>query len=192
MTRQITEAVIHHSYSPRDQKLDKSIASFNENHRQRLTLPWKQPLSGVKGSEHVAYHFVIAGNGEYKRTRLDSQVGYHASNIDANNRSIGICLTGNFDVEQPTEAQMKSLREILRMYPGVKITGHRQYKNKSCPGTNFTDKMLADLAIPEVHPNFKKAWDWATENKITNGQRPTDPMTRQEGAQMLYNLTTKL
>ncbi len=185
--RIITEVVIHHSYSPRDQKLDKSIASFDANHKQRLTLPYKQPLSGVKGSENVAYHYIIAGNGEYKRTRLDEQVGYHASNLDANNRSVGICLTGNFDVEQPTPAQMNSLREILKQYHGVRITGHRNYAKKSCPGLNFTDEMLNSLCITEDDKKKQDTIEWAVKNKIFNGIRVDEPATRYEVVQMIRN-----
>jgi hypothetical protein len=141
----------------------------------------------VKGSENVAYHFIIAGNGEYKRTRLDDVVGYHASNIDANNRSVGICLTGNFDVEQPTEAQMNSLREILKQYPGVKITGHRNYAKKSCPGKYFTDEMLQSLAMTEDDKKKQATIDWAVKKGIFNGKRVDEPATRYEVAQMIYN-----
>lgn len=191
--RTISEIVVHHSYSPRDQELEKSIKSFNDTHYRRLYLPHKQPLSGVEGSEYVAYHFVIAGDGSHKRTRLDEKVGYHASNIEANNRSVGICLTGNFDVELPTTAQLKKLQALVNEYQKEydiqRITGHRTYANKSCPGLLFTDEMIARLSgevEPPVSDEAREAVEWAKQNGITNGERMNDPATRLETVLMLY------
>lgn len=39
---------------------------------------------------------------------------------------------------------------------------------------------------------FEQAMAWAVENKISNGQRPKDPVTRQEVWQMLLNLKNHL
>ena len=154
--RKITELCIHHSYTDRDQELDKSIQSFNDSHYLRLHVKHGQPVSGVAGSPHCAYHFVIAGNGDYKQTRKDEIIGYHASNIEANKRSVAIVLTGNFDREKPTDAQLNSLREIVAQYkakyPIEKITGHRNYAAKSCPGLHFPDELINSLMQDEAEP----------------------------------------
>ena len=41
-----------------------------------------------------------------------SNVSYHAAG--ANYNSIGICLVGNFDIENPTDAQMKTAVELVK------------------------------------------------------------------------------
>lgn len=194
--RTISEIVVHHSYTTRDQDLDKSIKSFNDTHYKRLHLPYNQPLSGIEGSLHVAYHYVIAGNGDYQKTRNHEVMGYHASNIEVNKRSIGICLTGNFDNENPTPAQLNSLKEIVnelkRTYTISKISGHRSYASKSCPGKNFTNQMIQSLlnSGQELAPWEREAIRWAKRNKVSNGQRPRDPITRVEAMRMLQQYHT--
>ena len=48
--------VVHHSATPRDQDLMKSVSSFDKNHKERIHSP-KSKLG-----YYVAYHFVIAGD----------------------------------------------------------------------------------------------------------------------------------
>ena len=141
--RKITTIVVHHSISPRDQTLLNSLNSFNNTHKARLHSDIN--MLGY----HIAYHFVIAGDGTWKQTRGFDEVGYHASNWDVNVGSVGICLSGDFDKEEPTEAQLDSLREICQdictKYDIKKITGHRAYASKTCPGKHIRDKFLQTL-----------------------------------------------
>lgn len=141
--RVITEVVLHHSVSPRDQELEKSIASFDKNHKERL-----HPEENGFGL-HLAYHFVVSGDGRWRATRPLNEVGYHASNQIVNKRSVGICLTGSFDTETPSKEQMSTAMGIIaklkETLPITKITGHRGYASKSCPGKNFTDAMIKSL-----------------------------------------------
>jgi len=46
--------------------------------------------------------------------------------------------------------------------------------------------------ISQVDTLFKEAHDWVMENKISNGERPKDPITRQEAWQMLLNYNKQL
>lgn len=70
-------------------------------------------------------------------------VGAHATGH--NSTSIGICLSGNFDIHHPTEKQMDSLKKLccfLLIKFDLKwnnILGHRELEGvtKSCPGKNF-------------------------------------------------------
>lgn len=141
--RNITEIVIHHSVSPRDQELEKSIVSFDKNHKDRL-----HPEENGFGL-HIAYHFVIGGDGRYRATRPLNEVGYHASNLTVNKRSVGVCFCGNFDQETPSKEQMSTAMDIIAKLkenlPITKITGHRTHASKSCPGKNFTDAMIKSL-----------------------------------------------
>jgi hypothetical protein len=123
--------VIHHSASE-----SGSMAVFDKEHR-------------AKGWDGVGYHFVI-GNGT---NSADGQIevtprwpvqkwGAHAKTLDNrfNEYGIGICMVGNFDVERPTPAQVRSLTRLtaylMQTYhiPAQNVLGHRDTKPTDCPG----------------------------------------------------------
>ena len=123
--------VIHHSATPAG-----NAAVFDKMHRE-------------KGWDELGYHFVI-GNGPQSG---DGQIevgprwpkqkwGAHAKtpNNEFNERGIGICLVGNFDVERPTPAQMRSLTRLvaylMRTYniSPRDVIGHGETKATDCPG----------------------------------------------------------
>lgn len=144
--RNIDSIVVHHSVTPKDQTLEKSIKSFNASHKARL-----HPKAGKLGY-HIAYHYVIGGNGQVKQTRDESEVGFHASNLKENNESIGICLVGNFDVEKPNPVQLYALRDLIKSIKSrifiKEVVGHRKFANKSCPGKFMSDKMIEEAFKP--------------------------------------------
>lgn len=129
--------VIHHSATPRDLALDKSIKSFDSNHKIRLHSESNSLWY------HIAYHYVIDNKWTIKQTRSLNEVGYHAWNLAVNNKSIWICLIWNFDIEIPTEMQYRSLTNlILHLQSDIpsiyRILGHKDIVNyKTCPGKNF-------------------------------------------------------
>ena len=123
--------VIHHSATP-----SGSMARFDKEHKS-------------KGWDGVGYHFVI-GNGTDTR---DGEIevtprwpiqkwGAHAKTLDNryNELGIGICLVGNFDTEQPSDAQMQSLGRLVgHLMQTYRISqrnviGHRDTKATQCPG----------------------------------------------------------
>ena len=137
--RKITKIVLHHSVSPRDAALEASLKSFNRTHHERLVKGAGMPLSKIGTIDSIAYHYVIAGNGDYAATRQLADIGYHASNWQVNKESIGICITGNFDEEYPTEEQYKTLFSLIGRdrFKGCTIHTHHEFKaSKSCPGKN--------------------------------------------------------
>ena len=97
--------LIHHSATR-----SGNAARFDRFHRR--TKKWRDGL---------AYHFVI-GNGHGSKDgfmevgrRWRRQVpGPHSGDIAMNEASIGICLVGDFQREQPTVNQMKTLVELTR------------------------------------------------------------------------------
>jgi hypothetical protein len=123
--------VIHHSATPAG-----NAAVFDKMHRD-------------KGWDELGYHFVI-GNGTQSG---DGQIevgprwpkqkwGAHAKtpNNEFNERGIGICLVGNFDVERPTPAQVRSLTRLvaylMKTYniSARDVIGHGETKATDCPG----------------------------------------------------------
>jgi hypothetical protein len=148
-TRQWKWIVIHHSATP-----SGSAAVFDRMHR-------------AKGWDELGYHFVIgngtdSGNGQIEvGSRWPKQKwGAHAKTPDNqyNDYGIGICLVGNFDIEQPTPQQMQSLAKIvsymMKTYhiPASHVIGHKDTKSTDCPGKNMNlvqvrnmaNRMLAD------------------------------------------------
>lgn len=134
-----TAIVIHHSGTT-----SGNAALFDRYHRQN------------KGWEGVGYDFVI-GNGEGAR---DGQVevtfrwrrqmvGAHCKTDEtnwANENAVGICLVGNFNAENPSPAQIKSLVRLIRFLqhryhiPESRIYGHQDVPGAritDCPGKNF-------------------------------------------------------
>jgi len=123
--------VIHHSASEAG-----SMAVFDKEHR-------------AKGWDGVGYHFVIgngsnSGDGQIEVTpRWPVQKwGAHAKTLDNrfNEYGIGICMVGNFDVERPTPAQVRSLTRLtaylMQTYhiSPQNVLGHRDTKPTDCPG----------------------------------------------------------
>ncbi len=90
--------------------------------------------------DDIGYHFVIDKNGKVLNGRSIEKVGAHV--YDHNENSIGICLIGNFDNENPNNLQLNSLlnliKELKSKYKIEKILGHGEFPNaiKTCPGKN--------------------------------------------------------
>jgi len=174
--RTIDKIVIHHSVTPQMQDLSRAISGIDNSHKERL-----HPEQNGYGL-HIAYHYIIAGNGEIKATRPENEIGYHASNLEVNNTSIGICMLGHFDVEIPNEEQIKSLKnlcdDIQKRYNIITIEGHRKYAPKSCPGKNTTDQFIASLKIKT--PGLDDFQKWAIDSKLCNDSNWYKPFTKYE------------
>jgi N-acetyl-anhydromuramyl-L-alanine amidase AmpD len=128
--------IIHHSATD-----EGSALAF---HRSHLAKGWD------KG---VGYHFVIdnrssgKSDGEIEATpRWIKQLdGAHCKASDMNNKAIGICLVGNFDVEEVSSRQMASLVYLVKTLqdyyhiPSKNILahGHVAGSNTHCPGKQF-------------------------------------------------------
>lgn len=88
--------VIHHTGNPTDDDL-----SAEQIHRSHLNLGWAG----------IGYHFVVRKDGSIELGRPVDCVGAHAEGF--NYCSIGIHVCGNFNVGQPTEAQLNALPHLI-------------------------------------------------------------------------------
>ncbi|NYE07331.1 N-acetylmuramoyl-L-alanine amidase [Bacillus niacini] len=108
-----------------------------------------------RGWSGIGYNFFIEENGEIIKGR-GYHVGAHAYSY--NQKSIGICLAGNFDIHIPSIEQLKSLSKLciflLEQYnlSTTQILGHRELKStaKSCPGKN--------LNMDQIRESIKIQW----------------------------------
>jgi len=118
------------------------------------------------GWKHLAYHYMIDNVGDIYQCVPEKEIGYHAGNYTMNQKSIAVCLHGNFETQNPTAAQKKALREFCEMMftkrpdlPKLLRTGLKMHKEvriqpTSCPGRNL---------IPTV-------------KEIRNNTPPTEPV----------------
>lgn len=130
----IEDIVIHHSGFP-----DGRDSTAEEIHRMH------RDLNGWAG---IGYHYFIRKDGMIEQGRLPNMVGAHA--YHHNQTSIGICLSGNFDFQKPTQAQMASVKELvawlcakndLDASKKLTIIGHRDVCDTDCPGEYLYRKL---------------------------------------------------
>jgi N-acetylmuramoyl-L-alanine amidase-like protein len=142
--RDWTAIVIHHSATPTG-----NAEIFDQWHRE-----WNH-------WDGVGYDFVI-GNGSDSVDGLvevtfrweQQRVGAHCGGTPgnwANEEAVGICLVGDFNQDDPTAAQMRSLVKLARFLqdhcgiPGARVYGHGSTPGArvtECPGRRFPMRQL--------------------------------------------------
>ena len=145
-------AIIHCSGGVvNDNLADTSHHTFEDvNAWHKKTRPFKSSLG-----YDIGYHYYIQKYGKIKQGRNDLEEGGHC--VGMNDKSVGICLAGNFDRPMdwensyPTKEQSRSLKKLLRILvdrykiPLSHIVPHRRFANKTCYGRNLTDTYAQDL-----------------------------------------------
>jgi len=106
------------------------------------------------GWDDIGYHYVAERDGTMKEGRKAWQRGIHCWQWGMNYRSLGICLAGNFEKQEPSEEQWESLERlltILQLKHGIrdgKIKTHKQFSNTFCPGKNLRQEHLDRIIFP--------------------------------------------
>lgn len=95
----------------------------------------------------IGYHEAIDPKGRVWRTRMSYARGAHTGGQNTNN--YGILVMGNFEVQEPTDAQVRALRKRLTELPpaglpdlrGKPVRGHRDWPGPTnataCPGRHL-------------------------------------------------------
>ena len=117
-----------------------------------------------RGWSGIGYHFYIRKDGAIYRGRPENAIGAHASGV--NDRAFSIALEGNFNVEQLTPEQMRSLlalsKYLIKKYKIKDLKRHMDIKNTECPGKNFPfEEIKAKLNV-----TLKYILDKAHERKL--------------------------
>ncbi|MEK6259361.1 MAG: N-acetylmuramoyl-L-alanine amidase [Planctomycetota bacterium] len=137
--------VLHHTASN-----SGDVESIHESHlknKDKSGNPWLG----------IGYHFVI-GNGSGMTDgaieptfRWKQQMqGAHAGVADYNQHGIGIVLVGNFEDGSPSQAQVASVKRLVRVLSREydietpQIIGHGDVKPTECPGTHFPLSEIRD------------------------------------------------
>lgn len=120
--------IIHHTATDRDSTSFEAVKKYHVG----------------KGWGDIGYNWFITPKKLHKG-RPETHQGAHCRVDTMNFKSVGICLTGNFETEQPTEHQLKQLKQLVRrlqkkyVIPKKNILGHKEVKGAStaCPGKNL-------------------------------------------------------
>lgn len=138
--------VLHHTASSAG-----SVESVHEAHIGR-------------GWDGIGYHFLIGNgkgmdDGEIQSTfRWREQIhGAHAKspNNEYNEYGIGICLVGNFEETDPSDAQLASVKRLVSVLKheyqltDSQVIAHRDVKATACPGKNFP---IGEISRSSVFP----------------------------------------
>ncbi len=136
-----TAVVVHHAGMREDEDLD--VPAIHDIHLGN-------------GWAGIGYHFVVHKDGFIEQGRPLYYVGAHA--YQHNKYTVGICMTGNFDIGIPPQEQAVAVQQLVAalckkysIKPSAKtIVGHRDFNDTSCPGSNFYPVM------PELVKNVRK------------------------------------
>ena len=124
--------VIHHTGNPTDD--DLSAEEINTSHQ-------------AQGWTCIGYHYVIRKDGTIEEGRPHWTVGAHA--YGDNDHTIGIHVCGNFEIGEPTQAQIESLAMLLANVcydyglPIDKdhVVAHRDLMATACCGENLYNQL---------------------------------------------------
>lgn len=124
----IDTAVIHHSATT-----SGSAQSYARYHVETNNWPG------------IGYHYVIDTDGTINQVNALTTVSFHVKNN--NTRSVGICLTGNYETQQPPAVQIESAILLIRYLNGLlgrklRIKGHGELQAKACPGKNVNVRYI--------------------------------------------------
>jgi len=116
--------VIHHTASPKKWTTVRDVNRWHKNAGYQVS----------KLGYYVAYHYLIEEDGQITQTRNLVERTKHTRNKDINNKSIAICLIGNFEEEKPSKEQLQALKRILQ---GKDFSWHKMHSPSLCPGKNL-------------------------------------------------------
>ncbi|KAK9695865.1 N-acetylmuramoyl-L-alanine amidase [Popillia japonica] len=131
--------IIHHSYIP---------PACNTTSECIEAMQFMQDLHmNTNGWNDIGYSFAVGGDGNAYTGRGWSSVGAHAPLY--NNKSIGICVIGDWREELPPQNQLETVHNLIQL--GVDsgyirsdyiLHGHRQVRaNTECPGDRLFEEI---------------------------------------------------
>jgi N-acetylmuramoyl-L-alanine amidase len=119
----------------------------------------------ARGFSDVGYHYMVDKAGNVHQGRAEDLQGAHC--IGRNGDSIGICLLGHFDIENPTQEMKDALTKLVDSlcvkYNIKKIDKHNTYKpTKTCPGVKAY-ALVDYLDIKNTIKDIRERLEWGRE-----------------------------
>jgi len=144
MENKPTHLILHHSSVGTNRN---QLTPINRYHRIL-----RFPLS--ERGWHIGYHYIIEKDGRVIQTRNDGERGAHT--LGWNDRSIGICLAGDFNRYVPTKEQLVSLRGLIKTY-NLPWKFHKEaQKGRTCAGYYLTRDLIESTPEPESLSEIEK------------------------------------
>lgn len=137
----------------------KQFRGVNNYHREK-----GYPLSSL--GWYAGYNEFVDIDGTRTKTRewgeeTMAQVG-HNCDIEARCDSYSVCFALDGSTQTLNNAQIKTWREIRRVYPNAEITLHRDIQeNRTCPGKLITSDYLENILTDEPLTNED---EWKRKN----------------------------
>ena len=178
------------------------------HHTASVASPGKKQYEAVrkyhlgKGwGDGTGYHIFIEESGEVVKGRDEKTAGAHCKEKLMNFRSIGVCLAGHFDIQVPTDAQVRALYGVIRSLqnkyniPAKNIFPHRNFATyKSCWGSRLPNDIIGYLES-RMTP-VQVVSDWAVEAMklakdkgiVEDQSKPQEPIHPVKVAHILQKL----
>ena len=134
--------IIHHtgiSYKNNPDQFD----NVNQYHKEKWN--FKSSLNFYGG-----YNYIMSADGKIRQYRADGEET--AAVVGHNTDSLSLCLSGNFNTEQPTTTQRHNLRLWIQQkmleynIPPEKVVAHRKFSDTLCCGLNLPDSEIRAMA----------------------------------------------
>lgn len=124
---------VHHTYVPAPPCTTFARCSANMRSMQRFH-------QDTRGWDDIGYSFVVGSDGYVYEGRGWHWVGAHTRGH--NSQGFGVAFVGNYTATLPTEAALRTVREVLPscalraglLRPDYELLGHRQLVATDCPG----------------------------------------------------------
>lgn len=171
-----TEIILHHSATK-----DGEVKDFDAIRKYHIE---------VKKWREIGYNWIIEkvrNEWVILKGREETENGAHTKG--KNSTSIGICVVGNYDVDELPEEALKLLvwliKDVRSRWGNLAINSHNKYANKTCPGTKFPLEMVRELAnqpdyLQNVSEWAKESWIKAKEKGINDGLGAKNPVTEEQ------------
>lgn len=119
-----------------------------------------------RGWNDIGYTFGVGGDGQVYQGRGFNVIGAHAPRY--NNRSVGICLIGDWTAELPPPKMLQAVKQLIeygltegRISPEYMLLGHRQVRSTECPGQALYNEI-------STWPHFVAEPEDSSANSIPN------------------------
>ena len=100
-----------------------------------------------RGWGDIGYHYIIDRGGRIWEARSVVYQGAHVK--DHNEHNIGVMVLGNFDLQQPSDAQLTTLQTLIKALrekysvPITKLHTHQELMPTACPGKNLQPRVAS-------------------------------------------------
>jgi hypothetical protein len=143
--------VLHHTGSELATQTPISIARYHVDKKGAATIP---------------YHFCVGFDGRLFWTGRLCYALPHSGKDSTNAEGIGVCVLGHYDKQQPTPAQLITLRRLIwrvlpefcagawDQYRPLYVIPHGRLVYTLCPGANLLDAFIYAGPGPALMPPF--------------------------------------